>query len=215
MTEHEGEDPAGGLPRWFLDRVEREVAAGAATAAGDTRPVKPIPPGRPAPPIAISADAVQSLAAAALASAYAPAGQAPPAQVIWEDGGDEVLVRSRPDEGRGVSGARARRTDPGDRRAGPGQILVPFAVGSPANPAGMLAMTEERPRGPAPLVDRWGEAAIAAAWRALLDLAHGIALQSGFDVDGSRLIPGAIAIDGQTLTVTPQARHPDDRVVGR
>ena len=65
------------------------------------------------------------------------------------------------------------------------------------------------------LVDRWGQAAIAAAWLALLDVAHGLALQSGVDTNGARLIPGAISTDGSGLTVIPQARHPGDQVVGR
>jgi hypothetical protein len=55
----------------------------------------------------------------------------------------------------------------------------------------------------------------AAAWLALLDVAHGMALQSGTDTAGARLIPGAITCDGSVLTVTPQARHPGDQVAAR
>ena len=81
--------------------------------------------------------------------------------------------------------------------------------------AGLVAVTESLPRGPAVLADRWGDAVVAAAWRALLDTAHALALQAGVDTSGARLIPGAISSDGKTLSVVPQARHAIDAVTGR
>jgi hypothetical protein len=78
-----------------------------------------------------------------------------------------------------------------------------------------MVMTENRPRGPVALVDRWGESAVAVAWRGLVDAAHALALQAGVDGFGARLVPGAISTDGKTFTVVPQARHALDAVVGR
>jgi hypothetical protein len=202
-----------GLARWFVDLVEDAVEAAGEDAGGE--PGQPVPAGGVAPTVTVPAAAVQTLTTAALAAAYGPPGSAPPAQVIWADADGEVLVHI--DQTRVVLFpglalvALTLETD----QTGPGQVVVPFALGSPSSPAGMLAVTETRPRGPQALVDRWGQAAIAAAWLALLDLTHGLALQSGVDADGARLIPGAVATDGTALSVVPQARHAGDRVVGR
>lgn len=223
MTEHqhEGAERASARlgPR-FLDLVAGAVESaradtGSAPPGATERPGKPIPPGGVAPPVAVPAPAVEQLTAAALGSAYAAAGQAAPAQVIWQDGEGEVLVHLDATKVVMFPGLVVVELTLETDQTGIGQVVMPFAVGSPTSPAGLLAVTEDLPRGPAQLVDRWGQAAIAAAWLALLDVAHGLALQSGFDTDGSRLIPGAITTDGTTLTVLPQARHPGDRVVGR
>lgn len=212
---------AGGqLARWFLDQVEEVIEQvcekleyGECGEHG--RPGKPVPPGQAAPPVTVPASAVRHLTIAALSSAYAAPGQPPPAKVIWQDGDGEVLVHLDQTMVEMFPGlilvALTLETD----ETGPGQLVVPFAVGSPGSPAGLLAVTEQQPRGPVQLVDRWGQAATAAAWLALLDVFHGLALQSGVDTNGARLIPGAISTDGSGLSVVPQARHPGDQVVGR
>ena len=211
------EAAASKLWRWFLDLVEDvvEAALGEDENGKEGRPPKPLPPGGAAAPVTVPAAAVEQLTIAALGARYSVIGQQPPAQVIWQDADGEVLVHLDQTKVVMFSGlilvALTLETD----ETGKGQLIVPFAVGSPASPAGLLAVTEQRPRGPEQLVDRWGESAIAAAWLALLDLAHGLALQRGVDIDGSRLIPGAIVCDGASLAVVPQARHERDRVVGR
>jgi hypothetical protein len=168
-----------------------------------------------AAPVTVRASAVTPLAVAAIGARYTAPGQPPPAQVIWQDGDSEVLVHLDKTETVMFPGlvlvALTLETD----ETGPGQLVMPFAIGSPDSPAGLFAVTEARPRGPEQLADRWGEAATAAAWLALLDVAHGMALQSGTDTAGARLIPGAITCDGSVLTVTPQARHPGDQVAAR
>ena len=100
-------------------------------------------------------------------------------------------------------------------QTGAGQLTVPLSIGSAQLAAGLVAVTESRPCGSAALVDRWGDATIAAAWRALLDAVHSLALQAGVDTSGARLVPGAVSCDGTTLSVVPQARHAVDAVTGR
>jgi len=199
------------LARWFLDLCEDATEEKEEAPGGGP----PIPPGGVAPPVSVPAGTVAHLTQAALGNAYVRPGQAPPAEVIWQDSDGEVLVhidRTRLAVHPGlILVALTLETD----ETGPGELVVPFAVGTPDSPAGLLAVSEMRPRGPQALVDRWGQSVIAAAWLALLDVAHGLALNSGVDQDGARLIPGAIATDGNQLTVIPQARHPGDRVVGR
>ena len=206
-----------GLVRWFLDLIEdaveaalREIGKCQHGGAGT-----PLPPGGTATPVTVQASAVTRLTAAAIGARYAAPGQPPPVQVIWQDGDSEVLVHLDQTETLTFPGLVLVTLTLEADETGPGQLVVPFAVGSPDSPAGLLAVTEARPRGPEPLADRWGEAATAAAWLALLDVAHGMALQSGTDTAGARLIPGAISCDGALLTVTPQARHPGDQVAGR
>ena len=204
-----------GLVRWFLDLVEDAVEAALSECAKGRHGGPPVPPGGVAPPVTVHASAVTPLTVAAIGSRYAAPGQPPPSQVIWRDGDSEVLVHLDKTETVLMPGlvlvALTLETD----ETGPGQLVVPFAVGSPDSPAGLVAATEARPRGPAELTDRWGEAAVAAAWLAMLDVSHGMALQSGTDTVGARLIPGAISSDGSAFTVTPQARHPADQVAGR
>jgi hypothetical protein len=208
------------LARWFLDLVDDAIRQaceelGHGEGCGHGLPEKPVPPGQAAAPVTVLAATVGPLAVAALQAPYAAPDQPPPAHVIWQDSDGEVLVHLGQTMVRMFPGlilvALTLETD----ETGPGQLVVPFAVGGPNSPAGLVAVTERRPRGPVTLVDRWGQAAMAAAWQAVLDVVHGMALQSGVDAEGARLIPGAINTDGATLSVVPQARHPADQVAGR
>ena len=200
------------LIRWFLDLIEDAVEAGKCKHGGAGTPV---PPGGVVAPVTVQASAVTGLTVAAIGARYAEPGQPPPAKVIWQDGDSEVLVHLDKTETVIFPGLVLVALTLEADETGPGQLVVPFAVGSPDSPAGLVAVTEARPRGPAQLVDRWGEAATAAAWLALIDVAHGMALQSGTDTAGARLIPGAISCDGSVLAITPQARQPADQVAGQ
>jgi hypothetical protein len=168
-----------------------------------------------APPVSVTAQQLQPLIIAALGTQSVAVDQPAPSEVIWYDHDGEVLV----DLGRTlvrllpgvVLVALMMETD----QTGIGQVVVPLSVGTPEQPAGLLVATETKPRGPVALVDRWGEAAVAATWGALLQAAHALALHSGIDTFGARLVPGAISTDGQTFSVLPQARHTIDAVVGR
>jgi len=176
---------------------------------------KPAPPGSLAPSVRVTTEQLQPLLIASLGSLYVAADVSPPPQVIWYDHDSEVLVHLdrtvvELDDGL-VLVALTLETD----QTGVGQLTVPLSIGSAQLAAGLVAVTESRPRGPAALVDRWGDAAIAAAWRGLLDAAHSLALQAGVDANGARLVPGAVSCDGKTLSVVPQARHAIDAVTGR
>jgi hypothetical protein len=176
---------------------------------------KPVPPGALAAPVSVTADQLQPLLIAALGSLYVAADGSPPPQVTWHEHDSEVLVhldRTVVRLGAGlVLVALTLETD----QTGAGQLTVPLSIGSPQLPAGLVTVTESRPRGPAALADRWGDAAVAAAWRALLDVSHALALQAGLDTSGARLIPGAISSDGTAFTTAPQARYAIDAVAGR
>jgi hypothetical protein len=91
-------------------------------------------------------------------------------------------------------------------------VEIPFAVGSRERPAGMIAATEDHPRGDERLMALWGEPLIAFAWRALLKVASQAAAAAGVDVDGSALIPIALSASPDALVVQTLARHTFDRV---
>jgi hypothetical protein len=203
------------LARWFVRLVDeivdeelRERGPGGGTG-------KPLAPGATAPPVDVKQASLQTLTRAALGAAYAPIGDTPPAQVIWQDHDGEVLVHLDQTQVVMFPGLVLVALTLESDETGSGQIIVPFAVGTPESPAGLVAVTEPNPRGPQSLVDRWGRSAIAAAWQALLDVAHGLSLNAGVDQEGARLIPGALSTDGTTLSVTPQARHATDRIAAQ
>ncbi len=217
------EGSARALARWFVrlveEVVEEELREHDHDHDGDRGrggiSGKPLAPGATAEPIAVKQASVQTLTTAALGAAYVPVGETPPAQVIWQDHDGEVLVHLDQTQVVMFPGLVLVALTLASDETGSGQIIVPFAVGTPASPAGLVAVTEPNPRGPQALVDRWGQSAIAAAWQALLDVAHGMSLNAGVDQDGARLIPGALSTDGTTLSVTAQARHAADRIAAQ
>jgi hypothetical protein len=167
--------------------------------------VKPLPPGTPGNEIPIPAASFQQMLAAA-------AVEGNPGTQVWVQRGAELLV---------VTGKVQAALDDGlvvisipvscDQVAS-ALIQIPFAMGGKAAPAGMVCATEERPRGPAAIVDTWGEALISFAWRLLLTVATRVAAQSGADQDGVGLIPAAISATKDAITLLPMARHRFDRV---
>jgi hypothetical protein len=175
----------------------------------------PIAPGATGPPISVAAGVVQRLTMLALGAAYTAPGQPPPIQVVWQDSSGEVLLHIDQTKVVLFPGLVLIALTLESDETGAGELVVPFAVGTPTSAAGMVASTESQPRGPQLLVDRWGQSTIAAAWQALLDVCHRIALQGGLDAQGARLIPGAITCDGTNLTVTPQARFATDQVIAQ
>ncbi len=207
---------------WFLALIEevleeerREQGCDDDDHDGHADTCTPVAPGATAPPVDIRQGSVQRLTVAALGAAYVPTADTPPTEVIWHDHDGEVLVHLDRTQVVMFPGLVLIALTLESDQTGAAQLIVPFAVGSPENPAGLIAVTEPRPRGPQALVDRWGQAAIAAAWQALLDVAHGLSLRAGVDQDGARLIPGALSTDGTALSVIPQARHAADRIAGR
>jgi hypothetical protein len=212
-------EPEGGFPLPPLEgRIEdvcRRLLDVVRERAPQLLPPDPLPAGRLGAPVPVVRDQLPQLVAAAAVTAavgWTERERAP--AVVWREGADALLVDV---------GAVTATTSTGwvvvripvacdqlpDRR---GEVEVPFAVGSPDRPAGLLAATETTPRGPAVVVARWRDALVALAWRALLDAVAGLAAQSGRDVDGSPLVPVALVATDAGLAVLPQARHPFDRL---
>jgi hypothetical protein len=128
-------------------------------------------------------------------------------EVVWVDGDSELAVGIA---GVGIAFDRGLvvvtipvRCD----QTGRADVHVTFAVGDPGRPAGLYASTQRRPRGPALVVDTWGEAIVAFAWQVLLDLVAGLAGATGKDTRGNRLVPVELEATDDGLGIVAMARH--------
>lgn len=172
----------------------------------------PLGPGQLAPDVSIPARDVHVRLQRAFAAAVNPAASTTTYEdVVWADAGNELLVR--PSKVRVVfePGFALVAIPVYTEQSGDVEIVVPFALGKPGEPAGLIAATESSPRGPAHIVDIWGDPLIAAAWDALLQVSIDAAAEAGVDDDHQPLLPGALVADKDRLVVTPQARHGFDR----
>lgn len=100
------------------------------------------------------------------------AGGASPADaLVWTDAGAELLVHPARATLVCHDGLVLATVPVFTEQTSDAEVVVPFAVGRPDAPAGLLMATETRPRGPSLIVDRWAEPLTAAAWDALVALA--------------------------------------------
>jgi len=199
--------------RRYLDFVRRNCPG--------MLPDGPTEPGTPIDPIPVDAERATVLVRAALRQAVSgQTGQRPtdaaPDAVVLIDGADSLLVlldsvRVRTADGWITVGVDVAcdqvRSHAGDPSV---HVDIDFVVGTQKRPTGLLAAATT-PRGPSAIVDRWHDAMIALAWRALLDTAVALSAAAGSDLDGTPLVPTRWTASGAGLTVGPQARHPFDR----
>ncbi|AXX98594.1 hypothetical protein [Profundibacter amoris] len=125
-------------------------------------------------------------------------------RVIWDDGLNQLMVhvgriRAVVNEGRirvdiPVTADGLRET-----------MQVPFAVGSPNRPSGMVMATSDRPVGNETVARIWGTALIALAHNALLSAIENLAGASGWDVRKQPLVPRAIIARNRSLTIESSA----------
>lgn len=187
----------------LLDFMCRLLLATVRKYCPEIIPGEPVPPGEVTPPIDVATEKLQDLVLAAVGVDDKRKRH----QVIWEQAGSELLVHLKHTRvavldglvlvGITVETVETERTE----------VTVPFAVGRTDRLAGMVVTTEPVPRGPEVIIDRWGEAIIAAAWQILLDVVATLCSRVGVDTTGTPLLPGAIVAGKGSLRVIPQARH--------
>jgi hypothetical protein len=192
---------------WTMAKNPNRKAGKISPAAAATLPPpKPLPAGTVGAEVPVNSAALQKLITAITAE-DSTAGQQ-----VWTKGSSELTV---------ITGKIAIALDDGlaivtipvscDQVAA-AAIQVPFAMGGKDTPSGIVFATEDRPRGVEAIVDVWGEALTAYAWRLLVTAIHRTALQSGTDVDGAGLVPIAVTATKDGITLVPMARHTFDRV---
>lgn len=189
----------------LLDPTCKQMAKEVRERCPGAVPVR-LPPAGTAPPVAVAAQHAHALFTTAFAAAVqAPPGAPAGSAVVWADGEHELMVH--PDRVRVLfrDGFVLVGITVFTEQTGTVEVSVPFAVGTDAEPAGLMVATEPVPRGPALLTERWGDQLIAAAWQALIHLAGGIAAASGTDTGGAPLVPAALTAGHVGVTVLPQA----------
>jgi hypothetical protein len=162
------------------------------------------PPGPSAPPPAIP-DAVDEATLGGLlgvrlagtpADGSAPGAAVAAASVVWVDQGDAVLVHLDNVAVRFVGQTVLVSIDLESDQTGRTSMVTAFALGADAaTGAGLVAVTEEYPRGNALLAARWGSVVRNAAWSALLQVANDHAAERS-------LAPGGLSVAGGALHLT-------------
>lgn len=194
------------LPK--LDKQCRTLLALLRRHCPDIIPTGPVPPGEVTPPIEVGNDDLGAL----VLTAIGVDDKRRKHQVVWDKAGSELLVHLKKTrlavlEGMILVGVTVESVETGQV-----EVTVPFAVGNSERLAGMEATTEPLPRGPSLIVDTWGDAIVAFAWQALVDVITAFCNRTGVDTAGGPLVPGAIVASPSRLQIIPQARHQFERV---
>jgi hypothetical protein len=130
-----------------------------------------------------------------------------PGKVIWIENGDEVLVHLDSMQTVILDGVILVSVDLESDQTGRTTMVVSFAVGKADDPAGLIAVTDEFPRGNGVLASRWGRALQAAAWSSLLALATDHAAERSAAPLGVSAIKGTLSLTaGAGLTVAGAVR---------
>lgn len=128
--------------------------------------------------------------------------------VVWEQEGSELWVDISTVAVTCIPGViRLAVTVGCDQLPEPAVITVPFGVGMPGSPTGLVMSSLSRLDGPELLTGRWTAALTAFAWEAVLELTRRMCAELGRDAAGLPLIPGSIAAGSRTLVVQPMARN--------
>ena len=139
-------------------------------------------------------------------------GPIPP--VLWDDGSNRLLVHLA--EAEVNCGASTIDLTIGVEcdEIGRDRVVCTFVTSAVDRPAGFIWATESRPRGPAAVVEVWGEPLVALCWRALVDVAAEGAAAQGNDALGQPLLASTVVATPDGLAIVPMAAHPFMRVVG-
>jgi hypothetical protein len=173
---------------------------------GNALPPGAVAPDVPVPTAAARASYRQSFARAAGATATAGG------DVVWTEGENELLVHAAAVRVVFLDGFVLVGIPVFTEQSGDVEIVVPFATGRVGAPLGLVVATESAPRGPAAIVEPWGDQLAAAAWWALVNVTTGVAAAAGVDARNEVLVPASLVARAGGLTITPQARHRFDQV---
>lgn len=134
-------------------------------------------------------------------SSASPAGSTAPTAVIWVDAGDELLVHLNSIATQIVDTNVLVSIDCETDQTGRTPLVVVFALGANAS-GGLVAATDEFPRGNGMLAARWGIPVQQAAWNAMLALAFDHATERGTSPLGLTIQSGKLQLQaGPSLTL--------------
>jgi hypothetical protein len=127
--------------------------------------------------------------------------------VIWIDAGSEVLAHLDSIQTRMLKGTLLVSIDLETDQTGRSPLIVALHLSAdPNDPAGLVATTDEYPRGDGQLASRWGRLLQAAVWASLLSLAQDHAAQRSGAPQAITITEGGLTMQaGPPLSFIP---HP-------
>lgn len=192
-----------------LAGLARDIAVRSAVPVRKRRPSEPkatrrLSRGRLRSLPPLSRADIQRLFRAALIRACGGDARASARGVLWRDGSDEVIVyAARAIVSMGpallVTSIPVYTDESGDA-----QVVVPFVTNPAESPWGLIAATETKPRGPAAVIDVFGDALVAVAWAALVEAAAAWAGAAGNAAGNGRLTPAGLSATKEGLLVIGQ-----------
>ncbi|PWT76139.1 MAG: hypothetical protein C5B46_01590 [Proteobacteria bacterium] len=123
-----------------------------------------------------------------------PAGTPPPNKVIWVDHGNEVLVHLDSTTVRILDRMVLVSVDLETDQTGRTPLVCSFAVSGAGELGGLIATTDELPRGPGTLASAWGQQLQTAVWSTLMGLVNDHASERS-------LTPRALSASAGTLSL--------------
>jgi hypothetical protein len=130
-----------------------------------------------------------------------PSGGTPPARIIWVDHGNEVLVHLDSAAVRILDRMVLVSVDLETDQTGRTPLVCSFAVGSPGELGGLIATTDDLPRGLGSLASCWGKQLQSAVWSSLMGLASDHAAERNLTPRGLAASAGTLHLSaGQALT---------------
>ncbi len=131
-------------------------------------------------PDVLGESAVRAIIQRALAGNPNPTADANSSQiVVWDDFGDQVLVHLDSVQLRLVRTFAFVSVDFECDQAGRAPLIVTFAMGGVRDAAGLVATTDDAPRGHPLLASRWGRIYQETVWAALIGTARQHASERG------------------------------------
>jgi hypothetical protein len=132
---------------------------------------------------------------------------APNLAVVWVDAGSEVLVHLDSLQVRFVANTALFSIELECDQTGRTPLIVALALGGIDDPAGLIATTDEFPRGNGLLTARWGAAVQSAIWSSLLGLAQDFAAERKTTALGITVAGGVFQpVTGAALVLPPAER---------
>jgi hypothetical protein len=127
--------------------------------------------------------------------------------VLWDTGSDRLLVHVSQSKALLGDGFVDVQLVVQCDQTGFADVTVTLVTASSERPAGFVVATEDRPRGPEIVVNIWGEALVALAWRALVEVARLIATAAGRDQFDRPYVASTVVASPDALVVTPMVPH--------
>lgn len=133
-----------------------------------------------------------------------PAGTPAPSKVVWVDHGNEVLVHLDSTAIRILDRMVLVSVDLETDQTGRTPLVCSFAVSGPGEVGGLVATTDDLPRGSGQLASCWGQQLQTAVWSSLMGLANDHAAERNLTPRAISAAAGTLSLNaGAALTSSP------------